>query len=81
MDLRKRCRKFLEESGFIESKIEFAAPLKFSGFFYPDDFMGNQVRNRLSIYGETTSASEWNELSKIVEDDYIRYNELVNMNL
>ena len=39
------------------------------------------MRNRLSIYGEITSASEWNELRKIVEDDYIRYNELVNMNL
>jgi hypothetical protein len=81
IDLRKRCREFLEESGFIESKIEFAAPLKFSGFFYPDDFIGCQVRNRISIYGEITSASEWNELRKIVEDDYIRYNKLVNMNL
>ena len=53
----------------------------FLGFFYPDDFIGCQVHNRLSIYGEITSASKWNELRKIVEDDYIRYNKLVNMNL
>lgn len=81
MDLRKRCRRFLEESGFIESKIEFVAPLKFSGFFYPDDFMGRQVRNRLSVYGEIASASEWNELGKMVEDDYMRHHELITMKL
>lgn len=71
-DLRKRCRNFLEESGFIDHELEFVAPFKFSGFFYPDDFVDRKC-HCISIYGEVASDSEWNKLKKMVRDDYAAY--------